>query len=121
MPAESPAMFCSATPTSINLRGYVSNDGGCPDMYNWFEYGSDANYGNETNPKPHNGVGYFSDDVYNLQPCTTYHFRAVARNNTLIESYGSDKTFRRKNKTRDIREKHDEITGENQHHEKSQA
>ncbi|NQU82698.1 MAG: hypothetical protein HQ539_01995 [Parcubacteria group bacterium] len=81
------------TATSINLRGYVSNDGGCADMYTWFEYGNDINYGNDTNPEPQNGIGYFSDDISDLLPCTTYHFRAVARNNTLEEGYGSDKTF----------------------------
>lgn len=82
------------TPTSIDLRGYISNHGGCPDIYTWFEWGENIFYGNETNPEYRNGIGYFSDTINELEPCKTYHFRAVARNNTLEESYGSDKTFK---------------------------
>jgi len=80
--------------TSTNLRGFVSNDGGCATMKVWFEYGKTRNYGQSTNLQAHDGIGYFNEDVYDLSPCTTYHFRALAKNNTKILSYGSDKTFK---------------------------
>lgn len=80
--------------TSANLRGFVSNDGGCAAMKVWFEYGTTRDYGQSTALESHKGVGYFNEEVYNLSPCTTYHFRGLARNNTKIVAYGSDRTFK---------------------------
>jgi len=79
---------------SANLRGYVSDDGRCADMTVWFEYGTTIDYGQTTRPEEHNGVGYFNEDVFDLTPCTTYHFRGLAKNNTKRLGYGSDRTFK---------------------------
>lgn len=80
--------------TSVNLRGFVSDDGGCAKMKVWFEYGTTADYGRITELKQHNGVGYFNEEIYDLAPCTTYHFRGLAKNNTKIVGNGSDRTFK---------------------------
>lgn len=80
--------------TSANLRGFVSDDGGCAKMTAWFEYGATSDYGQTTEAESRSGIGYFSDDVYDLTPCAVYHFRALAKNNTKQLSYGSDKTFK---------------------------
>lgn len=80
--------------TSANLQGFVSDDGGCAQMTAWFEYGKTSAYGKSTASISRSGIGYFSDDIYDLSPCTTYHFRAVARNNTSKTAYGSDRIFK---------------------------
>jgi len=79
---------------SANLRGFISNDGGCASMKVWFEYGTTNEYGQITESESHDGVGYFNEDVYDLTPCTTYHFRALAKNNTKTVSHGSDRIFK---------------------------
>lgn len=79
---------------SANLRGFISDDGGCAKMKVWFEYGTTRDYGQITEAEKHDGIGYFNEEVYDLTPCTTYHFRGLAKNNTKKVSYGSDKTFK---------------------------
>lgn len=80
--------------TSANLQGYVGYDGGCGRLVVWFEYGKDTSYGQKTAAGSQQGIGYFSADIYDLSPCATYHFRAVAKNNTNRVAYGSDRTIK---------------------------
>ncbi|MGB9834957.1 MAG: lectin like domain-containing protein, partial [bacterium] len=61
----------------------------------WFEWGTTTSYGNST-PTQNLGSGTstvpFSFSLGTLTPSTTYHFRAVARNQHGT-SYGSDQAF----------------------------
>ncbi len=77
---------------SAVLHGRVTNNGGCVEMTTWFEYGKDTSYGSETQKEFRKTLGSFSDSISGLSPGTTYHYRAVVRNNTKT-GYGSDKTF----------------------------
>jgi len=58
----------------------------------WFEYGKTTSYGSTTSKKTKTATGAFSATISGLQPDTTYHFRAVAKNSRKT-SYGADKTF----------------------------
>jgi len=96
----------AANPASVNtlgaenvelkaatFRGAVVSDGGCAKMDVWFEYGPTETYGSQTAHVARNGVGEFAIRAINLTPGQSYHFRAVARNNTGIAAYGSDRVF----------------------------
>ncbi len=74
------------------LVGEVTDDGGDPNLTVWFQYGKTEYYGNETSHQSKYGVGIFCAKVTNLDPCTTYHYRAVAENSA-GKSFGEDKTF----------------------------
>ncbi|MDD5750515.1 MAG: hypothetical protein PHU56_02605 [Candidatus Pacebacteria bacterium] len=79
--------------SAANFRGAVVNDGGCAKMTVWFEYGPTTNYNSRTDSISRSGVGEFTGRANNLLPGVTYHFRAAARNNTGVTTYGSDRTF----------------------------
>lgn len=85
--------------TSAVLNGTLVEDlgFGCETR---FEYGGTAAYGNVT-PWIYNYVegDSFSNDVDNLSPGRSFHFRAVARNRLGI-GYGKDRSFT----TRGLRE-----------------
>lgn len=81
-----------AEETQATLVGEVTDDGGDPNLTVWFQYGKTTSYGLETSRQSKYGTGRFCATVYNLDPCTTYHFRAVARNSAGT-SYGENKTF----------------------------
>lgn len=83
----------SITLSSAQLRGEVTDDGGCADLELWFEYGESASYGRTTSIEKRNTIGNFSAVISGLDACRTYHFRAVAVNNTKKAGYGKDKTF----------------------------
>jgi hypothetical protein len=84
----------SAFGVSATLTGEITDDGGDPYLYVWFEYGKDTSYGNETTHQTKSGTGEFSAVVSNLEMCTTYHYRAVARHQNYYDiQYGEDKTF----------------------------
>lgn len=74
------------------LQGYV----GVPYLgginYVWFQWGTTTSYGSQTNQQTFNNSGSFSQNIANLSPNTTYHYRAAAQNgnNTV---YGQDMTF----------------------------
>jgi hypothetical protein len=72
--------------------GEITDDGGDPNLEVWFEYGETCRYGSETTHYSKYGRGLFSTTVYNLEPCTTYHYRAVGKNSAGT-TYGEDKTF----------------------------
>ena len=78
--------------TTATLVGNVTNDGGDPNSEVWLEYGQTTSYGSQTAHDHRYGVGPFCEPVYNLTPCTTYHYRAAAKNSAGT-SYGGDQTF----------------------------
>ena len=77
--------------SSAKLNGELSdlNDASCQV---WFEYGKTTSYGHTTSKQTKYSPSTFSKSVSGLQPDTTYHFRAVAKNSRKT-AYGSDKTF----------------------------
>lgn len=78
--------------TQATLVGEVTDDGGDPNLEVWFQYGRTTNYGSETPRLSQYGTGLFCTTIYNLEPCTTYNYRAVARN-SVGTSYGANKSF----------------------------
>jgi len=78
--------------TEATLVGEVTNDGGDPNLEVWFQYGKTTSYGWESPHASKYGTGIFCAAVYNLEPCTTYYFRAVAKN-TAGTSYGENRSF----------------------------
>ncbi len=83
----------NVTANSATLNGTV-NPNGCATNA-WFEYGTTGAYGGQTSPQ---SVGSgsspvaYSATVFNLQPNTLYHYRAVASNSGGT-SFGADVTF----------------------------
>jgi len=78
--------------TQANLVGEITDDGGDPNLEVWFQYGQTTAYGYESSHSSKYGLGSFCATVYNLNPCTLYHYRAVAQNSAAT-SYGNDQTF----------------------------
>ena len=78
--------------TQATLVGEVTDDGGDPNLQVWFQYGETTSYGSETNHSSQYGTGFFCATVYDLTPCTTYNYQAVAKNSAAT-SYGENKTF----------------------------
>ena len=78
--------------TQATLVGEVIEDGGDPNLEVWFKYGKTISYGLESLHTSRYGIGPFCSTVYNLEPCTTYHYQAVAKNSA-DTSYGENKSF----------------------------
>jgi hypothetical protein len=79
-------------PTSITFVGGVADLGGDTQAYVWFEYGtSSGNYTFKTEKKIMTQLGKYCITVENLQPCTTYYYRA-AMENRAGPSYGAELT-----------------------------
>jgi len=80
--------------TSAILVGEVTEYGGDPNLEVWFDYrkSSDSYYNFQTPQMSKYGTGLFCYTVENLQTCTTYFYRAVAKNSSGI-SYGEEKFF----------------------------
>jgi len=79
---------------SATLTGEVTDDGGDPNLYVWFQYGKTTSYGYETPHQSKYGTGEFTATVTGLENCTTYHYRAVAKHQNFDDTmYGEDKTF----------------------------
>jgi hypothetical protein len=79
---------------SATLYGEVTDDGGDPNLYVWFQYGRTTSYGYETSRQTKYGSGEFSATVSGLDTCTTYHYRAVVKHQNYDDTrYGEDKTF----------------------------
>lgn len=78
--------------TQATLVGEITDDGGDQNLEVWFQYGKTTSYGSETSHQSKTGLGLFCATVYNLEPATTYHYRAAARNSGGT-SYGENKTF----------------------------
>ncbi len=68
---------------SATLVGEIRDTGGDPNITTWFEWGTTSSLTNQTTPQ-NIYVSYtpfrFCTSISNLQPCTTYYYRAVARN-----------------------------------------
>lgn len=79
---------------SATLWGEITDDGGDPNLYVWFQYGKTTAYGYETPIQTKYGTGEFYATITGLDMCTTYHYRAVARHINYDDTkYGEDKTF----------------------------
>lgn len=79
---------------TATLIGEVTDDGGDPYLYVWFQYGKTTAYGFETPRQEKYGIGEFRATVTNLEECTTYHYRAVVKHRDYDDTkYGEDKTF----------------------------
>jgi len=79
---------------SATLYGEVTDDGGDPNLYVWFQYGKTTAYGYETPKQTKYGTGEFSATVSGLEMCATYHYRAAVRHVNYDDTkYGEDKTF----------------------------
>jgi len=79
------------TCNSATLNGYLHDLGDAMSVNVSFEWGTDDSYGNETEPQVMNTVGSFSADINDLEPDTTYHFRAKVVGSST--AYGEDKSF----------------------------
>jgi hypothetical protein len=78
------------SPTSITFVGGVADLGGDTQSYVWFEYGtSSGNYSFKTERKVLDRTGKYCITVDNLNPCTTYYYRA-AMENKAGPSYGAE-------------------------------
>jgi hypothetical protein len=83
------------TPSSVTLNGSVNPNGSATSAN--FEYGTSAAYGNTTLAQAvGNGTSLINltENLSNLVPNTTYHYRVVARNSEGSITPGSDQTFR---------------------------
>ena len=78
--------------TTVTFVGEVTDMGGDSTVDAWFEYGETNSYGQTTPKKTMSQTGIYCITVSGLKPCTTYHYRAVAKNSAGI-SYGENKTF----------------------------
>ncbi len=85
----------SNTTVGINqatLVGEVTDTGGDPNLEVWFRYGLFSSVTSETTHQSKNGPGLFCSTIFNLNPCTTYYYQAIARNSGGT-SYGDIKSF----------------------------
>ena len=90
--AESCPSNTMVTGTTVVFVGELTDMGGDPITYVWFEYGQTTGYGQKTIEKTLTQTEFYCITVSGLLPSTTYHYRAVARNSANT-SYGEDKTF----------------------------
>lgn len=80
-------------PSSATLNGVLTSTGSSPNVYAWFEYGTDTTFGNSTPQQNMSAPGNFSFNVGGLQPGFTYYYRAVAIGNG-NQSFGQYSVFR---------------------------
>jgi uncharacterized repeat protein (TIGR01451 family) len=79
---------------TATFYGEIPDDGGDPNLVVWFEYGKTTSYGRETPHQTKYGKGEFTATVSDLENCTTYHYRAVAKHQNYDDiRYGEDKIF----------------------------
>ncbi len=78
--------------TSVTFVGELTDNGGDSATSVWFEYGKTTNYGNKTQEKSLYSPKLYCIDVSGLDSCTTYQYRAVARNSAGA-SYGNNESF----------------------------
>jgi len=90
--AQSCPPLTSVDGTAVNFVGELTDTGGDSYTITWFEYGKTKSYGQKTSEQTLTQTGLYCITVSNLSPCTTYNYRAVAKN-TAGTSYGENKTF----------------------------
>jgi hypothetical protein len=79
--------------TAVLNASVTTNDG---DAELKFEYGTDTDYGQTSDPETiadSNGASVGSVNVSGLSEKTTYHYRAVVKNQKGLVHYGQDRTF----------------------------
>ncbi len=81
------------TVSSVTLNGSLDNLGTGTTVNVSFDYGTTIAYGSITAPQPMTSVGLFNSDIANLDPSTTYHFRAKADAGANGMALGLDNTF----------------------------
>ena len=78
--------------TSIIFVGGLADMGGDTQSSVWFDYGTTAGmYSQKTEEKILTQLGKYCVTVSNLQPCSTYYYRAAMRNSS-GPSYGSEQS-----------------------------
>jgi uncharacterized repeat protein (TIGR01451 family) len=77
---------------SATLNANLSDLGGYGSATVWFEWGINTGYTNTTVSMNQSYTGSFSQQISNLSPNQTFHYRAVAQNGSGI-SYGQDVAF----------------------------
>jgi len=96
LPVSSFAQSCpnitTVKGTSVTFVGELTDAGGDAVNYVWFEYGKSGAFNQKTIEKSLTQEGVYCITVDNLEPCTTYSYRAGARNSAGT-SYGETKTF----------------------------
>jgi len=90
--AENCPSMTTVTGTEVNFVGELTDLGGDSFSSVWFEYGKGSNYDRQTIEKNLTQPGVYCINVSDLSPCTTYYYRAAARNSAGT-SYGETKTF----------------------------
>ena len=91
--AESCPSKTTVEGTTVTFVGEVTDVGGDPGVTVWFEYGKTEPYNLKTQEKALTTEGErYCIVVSSLEPCTTYHYRAAAKNSAGI-GYGEYKTF----------------------------
>jgi len=76
------------------LVGEVTDYGGDPNLKVWFQYTKRVlGYDMRTESQSQYGSGVFCATIENLDPCSTYYFRAVAENSAGT-SYGARQSFK---------------------------
>ncbi len=90
-PAVTTNPATDVTADSATLNGSLDDLGTASSVDVSFQWGETTDYGNETPPQTMTAPGAFSGDLTDLEPNTTYHFRAKAVGNGA--SYGDDTAF----------------------------
>ncbi len=78
---------------AATLNGNVANLGSASPVQVSFEYGLTTSYGYSTTPQALYSTGAFNTAIGNLEPQTTYHYRAKADGDGDGDDYGEDLTF----------------------------
>ena len=90
--AENCPSLTTVNGISITFVGGLADMGGDTQASVWFEYGlTSGNYSQKTEEKVLTQMGKYCITVLNLQPCTTYYYRAAMRNKA-GPSYGAEQS-----------------------------
>ncbi|MCX6722428.1 MAG: hypothetical protein NTY04_04610 [Candidatus Staskawiczbacteria bacterium] len=77
---------------SATLNANISDLGAYGSATFYFQWGTDASYGNQTTSITQGYIGFYNQPISGLAPYATYHYRAVAQN-SYGTVYGQDMTF----------------------------